>query len=157
MHKNNIIHRDLKLKNFLIKYTNEQKTEYIIKLCDYGIGKFLDEKNSTFSGMKGTTETIAPEICLSKTQKYENSIDIFSLGIIFYQLSHYLKHPFKENEFDINFLIKYYENYDEDKYNIKFDPSIQNEDFKNFVINMLKLNPKHRLTWEQYFEHTFFK
>ena len=157
MHKNNIIHRDLKLKNFLIKYTNEQKTEYIIKLCDYGIGKFLDEKNCAFSGMKGTIETIAPEICLSKTQKYENIIDIFSLGIIFYQLAHNLKHPFKETEFDNNFFIKYYENYDKDNYDIKFDNSIENEDFKNLVISMLKLNPKNRITWKQYFEHPFFK
>ena len=48
MYKNNIIHRDLKLKNFLVKYTNEQKTEFIIKLCDYGIGKFLNEKKLYF-------------------------------------------------------------------------------------------------------------
>jgi V8-like Glu-specific endopeptidase len=32
-----IIHRDLKLENFLIKYTDKKKSEYVIKLCDYGI------------------------------------------------------------------------------------------------------------------------
>ena len=157
MHKNNIIHRDLKLKNFLIKYTNEQKTEFIVKLCDYGIGKFLEEKNNIFTGIKGSTETIAPEICLSKTKKYDNIIDIFSLGIIFYQLSHNLKHPFKDSEDDTNFFIKYYNYYDKDIYEIEFDPSIQNEDFKNLVVNMLKLNPKNRIKWEKYFEHPFFK
>ena len=69
MHKNSIIHRDLKLKNFLIKYTNEEKTEFITKLCDYGIGKFLNDKNYVFIGMKGSLETIAPEIYLSKTDE----------------------------------------------------------------------------------------
>ncbi len=157
MYKNNIIHRDLKLKNFLVKYTNEQKTEFIIKLCDYGIGKFLNEKNCTFSGIKGTIETIAPEICLSKTQKYENIVDMFSLGVIFYQLAHNLKHPFIESEYDNNFIIKYYENYDSDNYDIKFGPSIKNEDFKNLVRGMLKFNPRNRITWKQYFEHPFFK
>ena len=157
MNKNNIVHRDLKLRNFLIKYTNDQKTEFIVKLCDYGIGKFLNDTNYNFSGMKGSVETIVPEIFLSKTQKYENNIDIFSLGVIFYQLSHNLKHPFKDNEYDNNLFIKYYENYDEDKYNINFEPSIENENFKNLVINMLKMNPKNRITWEQYFEHPFFK
>ena len=157
MNKNNIVHRDLKLRNFLIKYTNDQKTEFIVKLCDYGIGKFLGDTNYNFSGMKGSVETIAPEIFLSKTQKYENNIDIFSLGVIFYQLSHNLKHPFKDNEYDNNLFIKYYESYDEDKCNINFDPSIENENFKNLVISMLKLNPKNRITWEQYFEHPFFK
>ena len=157
MYKNNIIHRDLKLKNFLIKYTDEQKTDFIVKLCDYGIGKFLDEKNINFSGVKGTAETLAPEICLFKTNKYENIVDIFSLGIIFYQLSHEMIHPFKDNKYDNNFLFKYYEYYDNDTYKIKFSDSIQNEDFKNLVMRMLKLNPKNRITWEQYFEHPFFK
>ena len=157
MYKNNIIHRDLKLKNFLIKYLNEEKTQFIVKLGDYGIGKFLDETNSdSFSGIKGTLETVAPQICLKKVQKYDNIVDIFSLGIILYQLSHYLKHPFKifENE-DLRFI--YYEYYNKDNFDIKFDKEIQNEDFKVLIVNMLKINPKNRLTWEQYFEHPFFK
>ena len=28
-----IIHRDIKLENILIKFTNKEKTDYIIKLC----------------------------------------------------------------------------------------------------------------------------
>ena len=127
MNKQNIIHRDLKLKNFLIKYINEEKTEFIVKLADYGIGKFVNKENDIFSGIKGTLETIAPEICLSRTEKYEKSVDIFSLGIILYQLSHNLKNPYKSNEYE-NLIIIYYNNYDNDNFNIKFDPSIENED-----------------------------
>ena len=41
---------------------------------------------------------------------------------------------------------------------IEFDSSIKNNlDFKDLIIKMLKLNPKNRLTWEEYFEHNFFK
>ena len=42
MIKNNIIHRDLKLENILIKY--KENKEYIIKLADYGNSKKLDSK-----------------------------------------------------------------------------------------------------------------
>ena len=155
MNKNNIIHRDLKLKNFLIKYSNKEKTDFIAKLCDYGIGKFLNDKNYGFSGMKGTLETIAPEIYLSKTEEYKSSVDIFSLGVIFYQLSHNLKHPYKTNELE-NLILKYNEYYDKDNYEIIFDNSIKNENFKDLVKKMLKLNPKNRINWEEYFHHPFF-
>ena len=154
MQEYNIIHRDLKLSNFLIKYTNKEKREYIIKLSDYGIGKFSNDYN--FSGIKGTLETIAPEILLKKINKYESIVDIFSLGVILYQLSHNLKHPFKKYEFE-EFVKKYIINYEIDNLYIEFNRDIDNKDFKDLITKMIKLNPKHRLTWAQYFDHPFFK
>ena len=154
MNENNIIHRDLKLKNFLIKYTNKERTEYIVKLADYGIGKFLNGEKCIFSGMKGTPETVAPEIFLKKTNKYESSVDIFSLGVILYQLSNNLKHPYKSNVYEN--IILYNEYYDKDNYNIIFDNSIKNDDFKDLIKRMLKLNPKNRISWDDYFCHPFF-
>jgi len=155
MYKQNIIHRDLKLKNLLVKYKDNNKQNFIVKIGDYGIGKFLD-KSSSITGLKGTPETIAPEILLEKISKYdkENLVDIFSLGVIFYQLSHNLKHPFDNN--DTLRRIIYYNKYDEDNFEIQFDDSIKNEDFKDLVKRMLKLNPKNRLNWNQYFNHPFF-
>ena len=149
-----IIHRDLKLENFLIKY-NKEKTDYIIKLGDYGIGKFKFQSNGIFSGLKGTIDTVAPEIILEKIKEYNSSVDIFSLGIILYQLSHNLKHPFGKNSNQI--LINYNQNYDKDNLNIEFDESIKNNNFKDLIKKMIKLNPKNRLSWEKYFNHPFFK
>ena len=154
MQREKIIHRDLKLENLLIKY-NKEKTDYLIKLGDYGLGKFKGKSNGIFSGLKGTPDTVAPEIVLEKTQKYESSVDIFSLGIILYQLSHNLKHPFG-TKYELA-IIKYYENYDKDNLNIEFDKSINNHDFVDLVQKMIKLNPKNRLKWEEYFDHPFFK
>jgi serine/threonine protein kinase len=153
--KENIIHRDLKLENFLIKYTDIKKNEYIIKLCDYGIGKFKNESNGLFSGIKGTPETISPEILLQKIEIYENIVDIFSLGIILYQLSHNLKHPFDNNNNQLYGI--YSANYDKDNITINFDESIKNKEFKDLIVKMTKLNPKNRLKWDKYFEHPFFK
>ena len=157
-----IIHRDLKLKNLLVKYIDNKREKFIVKLSDYGIGKYLN-KGNTMTGLKGTFETIAPEIILQKITKYENIEDIFSLGVILYQLSHNLKHPYDDKPYDGNYIQEnnifnvYKDNFDEDNYNIRIDNSIENEDFKDLLTKMLKLNPKNRLTWEKYFNHPFFK
>ena len=162
MQKEKIIHRDLKLENFLVKYNDSNKNDYIIKLSDYGISKINSFQNGSFSGFKGTIETIAPEIILEKIKNYDSSNDIFSLGIILYQLSHNLKHPFGYSEcFSpiqyFEFIKKYMENYDSDNIMIEFDKSLEDNDFKDLIKNMVKLNPKNRITWEKYFSHPFFK
>jgi serine/threonine protein kinase len=150
-----IIHRDLKLDNFLVKYINTEKTKYKIKLCDYGISKFIKNDNGIFSGIKGSEDTIAPEISLQKIQNYQSNVDIFSLGIIYYQLSHNMKHPFGQCYQDCYQVYKHH--YENDDFHIEFDESIKNEDFKELLRNMLKLNPKNRISWENYFNHPFFK
>lgn len=149
-----IIHRDLKLENFLVKYVNPEKTEYKIKLCDYGISKFINKDNGIFSGIKGSEDTIAPEIRLQKIQNYQSNVDIFSLGIIFYQLSHSMKHPFGPCHQDC--YNAYKAHYENDDIQIEFDESIKNEDFKDLLRKMLKLNPKNRISWQNYFSHPFF-
>ena len=151
----NIIHRDLKLSNLLIKYNNKEKNEYIVKLADFGISKFSNGLNSNFSGYKGSIDSAAPEIILQKTKHYDSLIDIFSLGIILYQLSHNLKHPFQI--LDESIYLKYHEYYEKDNYQIIFSNNIEDNNFKDLIIKMLKLNPKNRLTWEEYFNHQFFK
>ena len=164
MQQKKIIHRDLKLKNFLVKYLDEEeKSKYIVKLSDYGMGKFLNKANKAniFSGYKGTDEYMAPEIALEKTKEYKNNYDIFSLGIILYQLAHNpldnnLRHPFKIIK-DQSLLVTYCNLYDKDNYVIGFDESIKCEEYKDLVKLMLKLNPENRLNWDQYFAHPFFK
>ena len=153
MYKQNIIHRDLKLKNLLVKYKDNNEQNFIVKIGDYGIGKFLNESDS-ITGLKGSKVTAAPEILLEKISRYDNLVDIFSLGVIIYQLSHNLNHPFHNNDSYRRFI--YCSKYDEDNFEIQFDNSIKNEDFKDLVKRMLKLNPNNRLTWEQYFNHPFF-
>ena len=148
-----IIHRDLKLPNLLVKYEDNNKNNFIVKLGDYGLGKFLNEDDS-ISSLKGTSETAAPEIILKKIQKYDNSVDIFSLGVILYQLSNNLTHPFGDS-CDTR-IMQYFQNYDKDNINILFYNSIKDNDFKDLLKRMLKLNPKNRLSWNEYFEHPFF-
>ena len=53
----------------MIKYEDENRQNFIVKLADHDIGKFLNKGNSV-SGFKGTAETAAPEILLFKILKY---------------------------------------------------------------------------------------
>ena len=60
MKENNIILRDLKLENILVKY-NDNK-EYIIKLADYCASESLNSLSKLNSTKIGTTLHMAPEI-----------------------------------------------------------------------------------------------
>ena len=63
MNKNNIVHRDLKLGNIMLKYTDESKTKFIPKLSDYGFSKDLN--NNYTATHLGTPATMAPEIMMN--------------------------------------------------------------------------------------------
>ena len=69
-----VIHRDIKPSNVLIKYHNDHAQ---CKLCDFGLSKIL-EKESSNTPYIGTSGYKAPEI---RNNKYNEKIDIFSLGI----------------------------------------------------------------------------
>ena len=91
MHENNIIHRDLKLKNILIKKNNNSNIlKFDIKLSDFGFSTIL--KDDVTKTKLGTPATMAPEILMSKEYNYK--ADFWSLGVIIYQL-YFKTIPFK--------------------------------------------------------------
>ena len=87
LHKNNIIHRDLNSSNILIDSNDN------IKLIDFGVSKILNNYMKYTKSFVGTTYCMSPEL-VKKNTFYDHKIDIWSLGILMYQMTHY-KHPFK--------------------------------------------------------------
>ena len=81
MHIKQVIHRDIKLKNILIKFDNNiPLIGFIPKLSDFGFSKIMEEDITQTK--LGTPATMAPEILMNK--KYNTKADLWSLGIIIY-------------------------------------------------------------------------
>lgn len=78
LHENNLVHRDLKPENILITNKN------IVKLCDFGC--CVDIRNGFRETFCGTFEYMAPEII--KELPYNQAVDMWSLGILLYEMLH---------------------------------------------------------------------
>ena len=141
LHNNNIIHRDIKPENILIGEDNK------IKLCDFGWAKELTlENRSTFCG---TVEYMAPEIV--ENENYDYSVDIWSLGILLYELL-YGHSPFKaKNTKNIILNIKSHElTYDDKNKNVS-------NSCKDLIKKLLNNNPQKRYKIKDILEHPFIK
>jgi len=79
LHKNKVIHRDLKLGNLFLSDKME------IKLGDFGLATQLDFEGERRRTVCGTPNYIAPEILESRSgHSYE--VDVWSFGVIAYTL-----------------------------------------------------------------------
>ena len=137
---NNIIHRDLKPQNILISDIGD------IKITDFGFARYFDN-DLLIQTICGSPLYMAPEIM--KNQKYDYKSDLWSVGIIFYEmLIGYT--PYKSK--NIYELIRKIENDNIDIPN-KFHLSI---DCKNLLFALLKKNPEERISWEDFFNHKIF-
>lgn len=85
-HENNIIHRDIKLSNIFVS------KDGAFKLGDFGVSKRIND--TTMAGtLKGTPNYIAPEIYIGQ-EKYNSSVDNYSLGILLYYLFNKKRFPY---------------------------------------------------------------
>jgi serine/threonine protein kinase len=83
LHEVNAMHRDFKVANVLLH-------DGMCKIADLGFAKQLEKKKMTGT-ILGTSLTMAPE--LLRDQKYGMEADIWSVGVVYYQLL-YGKYPF---------------------------------------------------------------
>ncbi|MEO7392617.1 MAG: serine/threonine-protein kinase [Ramlibacter sp.] len=94
-HKQNIVHRDIKPANLLIEPGGR------VKLTDFGVARMQDsgEATRTQGSMVGTLKYMSPEQV--QGQKIDSRADLFSVGVVLYQLLTD-KRPFDgDNDFSI--------------------------------------------------------
>ena len=135
-------HRDLKPSNILFSYINDKKTDFIIKISDFGLVKKL---KSTKEGLSivGSPFYTAPEI-LDRNGKYSNKCDLYSIGIILYVL----KTGDKNGAHFIDFLV--------DLKNNNNNKNFEDEKFNNLIKNLIDSDPHKRMDWNEYFNDPFF-
>lgn len=85
-HKNDQVHRDLKLQNMLL--CDRYRT---MKLCDFGT---FTTMHQSMTSNRGTPITMAPEVF--RCEEYNTKSDIYSIGIIMWQIIA-RNHPYNRN------------------------------------------------------------
>lgn len=140
LHKNKIIHNDIKLDNILIN-----KKTFQIKLIDFGLSSFGQEHVD--KSIYGSLPYLAPEIISSKI--YSIYSDIWALGIVLFTLVEG-RFPFCSNDRNIildeikSFKVKttikkvYNTKFNINNSNFSFFSSITNRSFNNHHKNEMK-------------------
>lgn len=80
LHSKKIIHRDLKLENFLFSSPDANSP---LKMIDFGLSKHFTHLGELQHECVGTPYTVAPEVIRAE---YDEKIDIWALGVIVYLL-----------------------------------------------------------------------
>ena len=142
MNESNITHRDIKPENILIKFLDEKKEDFNIKLSDYGAGKELNSTKSNLT-VVGTNKYMAPEV---EDGVYNNKVDLWSIGVLIYEL-YYNDYIFKGNNVKETF---------ENRYNCKIVRDIPDDNLNNLLKKLIQPKDK-RIDFDEYYNDNFFK
>lgn len=127
LHDKNLVHSDLKFENILMK-------DDTVKISDFGISCFLEYCNYT----GGTPTFMDPMLVFSPGYKLNKECDIYSLGVILFQIFAETKYA-QRSYMDEDETIENFQNkYNNNEYKDSFFP---------LIFNMLQpFTPANRLT-----------
>ncbi|XP_057795208.1 uncharacterized protein LOC131011416 [Salvia miltiorrhiza] len=83
LHSKNIVHFDLKCDNLLVNLKDPSRP--ICKVGDFGLSKI--KRNTLVSGgVRGTLPWMAPELLNGSSNKVSEKVDVFSFGIVLWEI-----------------------------------------------------------------------
>ena len=88
LHEHGIVHRDLKSMNVMIVRDDKR---FNVKLADLGVSRQISDDTMMLQTFYGTPLYLSPELVENKG--YNEKTDIWSLGVILYELC-VMQHPF---------------------------------------------------------------
>ena len=159
LHGKHIMHRDLKLDNILVNFKDENDKSVLnmygaeVKIIDFGFAAHVDKKQDLHKSVLGSPLYMDPKLLKKYTRTsniditgYDESIDIWSLGNIFYEMLTG-KLAFATN--DIKIL--------EQKIDTGFYslPTTSYKEVVGFLIGMFQYDSEKRLTAEELSKHDF--
>jgi len=138
LHSQKVIHRDMKPQNVLIGSNGT------VKLCDFGFARAMSSDTTVLTSIKGTPLYMAPE--LVQERPYDGSVDLWSLGVICYELF-VGQPPFYTNSLVslVRLIVQKPVRY----------PESMTETFRSFLQGLLQKDPKQRLGWPDLLHHPF--
>ena len=145
LHSKGIVHRDLKPENILFKNEDDLSD---IKIIDFGLTtKYNDAWPMSLLDVHcGTALYMAPEI--SMKQEYSKSIDVWSWGIIMYNLISGGLHPLHIRGQSFETFQKKLENQEPFHFTNAFS-----ELARDLITKMTSYSPVHRYTIDQVIKH----
>ncbi|CAD8135829.1 unnamed protein product [Paramecium octaurelia] len=148
LHNNTITHRDLKPENIMIKVIKDSKnpgyTQNIYKIGDFGLSSNKDVNQTS---QVGTCYYMAPEVI--SNQPYTNSVDIWSLGAISYELL--TNRPLFEGNSQDDILTQIINFNTKEVYDVflKKIEIIQEDEYQSLIKKMLQYNPQNRINIDE--------
>ena len=142
MHENKVIHRDLKLGNLFLGQN------LMIKIGDFGLATKLEYDGERKHTVCGTPNYIAPEILENKHSGHSFEVDYWAIGVIVYTLL-IGKPPFETED-----VKETYKKITADNYEFPSNVFISDE-AKNFIKEILVIDPNKRLTPDKMLKHPF--
>uniref|UniRef100_A0A8D2L6J8 Serine/threonine kinase 33 n=1 Tax=Varanus komodoensis TaxID=61221 RepID=A0A8D2L6J8_VARKO len=152
LHRKDIVHRDLKLENILVKSSDideENEIKLNIKVTDFGLAvQKMGGSESMFQSTCGTPIYMAPEVI--SAHDYSQQCDVWSIGVIMYMLLCGEPPFIASSEEKLFEVIK--------KGDLHFKHSTWEsigETAKNVLQLLLKVDPAHRITANELLDSHF--
>jgi len=147
LHSLGVIHRDIKPSNILITYGSRNRCRRAV-IADFGLSRQVNPGRHSISvtDLHGTEGWAAPEVFQCDVSKITYSVDIFSLGCVFYFVLSDGKHPYGHEFFMRQARIR----------QGKHDLGGVSPLHEHLILNMIQPEPEHRLPMKGVQEHPIF-